>query len=185
MQRSRALYVLFVALLIMTAIGQVVGQTTPQNRLKTSVFGSAGSPVSGSGNRMNSTLGQPSVIGPSSNAEGFAFLGFWYGGEPGTTTDAEITPPLSDRLYQNYPNPFNPVTTISFSLSTGGQAKLTVYNVTGQRIRTLFNEHRESGRQVVSWDGSNDAGRPVSSGIYFYRLRAGSFESVRKMVLLR
>jgi hypothetical protein len=176
---------LLVALLITTAFGTAAGQTPSPSRLKTSVFGSAGSPVGGSGSRLNGTLGQPSVIGRTSGTAGAAFLGFWYGRVAVMPTDAEVTPPARDRLYQNYPNPFNPVTTIAFSLESGGHAELAIYNANGQQVRVLVDGHRQQGRQTVSWDGRNDAGRPVSSGIYFYRLRTVSFESVRKMVLLR
>ena len=90
-------------------------------------------------------------------------------------------------LAQNSPNPFNPATTISYSVPEGTlvQVKLTVYNIRGQLVRTLVDEVREPGSYTVYWDGRNDAGRQVASGVYFYRMRAGDFVQTRKMVLLK
>ena len=93
--------------------------------------------------------------------------------------------PLVSALSQNYPNPFNPTTTISFSLATRGHANLRVYNVSGQLVRTLSNETRHSGPHTVTWDGRDEAGSPVSSGVYFCKLVAGSFSQTKKMVLLK
>ena len=89
-------------------------------------------------------------------------------------------------LNQNYPNPFSPSTTISYALPSGGERVcLHVYNITGQLVRELVNEPQESGVYTVHWDGRNDRGAHVSSGIYFYRLEAGSRSLVRKMVMLK
>ena len=89
------------------------------------------------------------------------------------------------QLFQNYPNPFNPVTAISFQLSALSQVKLEIYNTLGQRVRTLINARKAAGSYTVSWDGRNDAGHPLASGVYLYRLKAGNFVQTRKMVLLR
>ena len=89
-------------------------------------------------------------------------------------------------LYANYPNPFNPTTTISYALPVRGKVKLAIYNLLGQQIRTLVNAEQPAGVHQVQWDGRNDAGKQVSSGIYFYQLKAGnSFLETKKMVLLR
>jgi len=88
-------------------------------------------------------------------------------------------------LFSNFPNPFNPETTIAFSLSNVGNVVINVYNVRGQRVRTLLNEQREPGHHSVVWNGTDDNGRAVSSGIYLYRIVAGEYTSMRRMLLLK
>lgn len=88
-------------------------------------------------------------------------------------------------LSQNYPNPFNPSTTIHFDLPESASAKLIVYNMQGQLIRTLVNESLPAGYHVVDWDGADDTGHQVASGIYVYRLEAGSFVQSLKMTLVK
>ncbi|NOX38413.1 MAG: T9SS type A sorting domain-containing protein [Calditrichaeota bacterium] len=88
-------------------------------------------------------------------------------------------------LAQNYPNPFNPTTTIQYTLPKAGKVILKIYNSLGQVVRTLVEEHQPAGRYTVQWNGRDDFGRQMPAGIYFYRLKAGQFEQVRKMVLVR
>jgi len=90
------------------------------------------------------------------------------------------TAPTSYRLNQNYPNPFNPTTTISFNLEKASNVKLVVYNVLGQKVATLLDSRLNAGEQAVVFDASK-----LSSGVYFYRLDAGDFTSVKKMVLMK
>ena len=97
--------------------------------------------------------------------------------------DADI--PLPARLSQNVPNPFNPMTTISFSLPAGGRVTLVVYDVAGNRIRTLVNQDLEAGDHQVIWNGSDEGGRQVAAGIYLYRLDSGSVHEVKRMTLVR
>ena len=96
------------------------------------------------------------------------------------------TRPEAFALANNYPNPFNPATTIKYALPQAADVELTVYNVVGQSVRTLVAEHQRAGRYVVEWDATNDNGRSLSSGMYFYRLEAGGeFLEVKKMLLLK
>jgi len=88
-------------------------------------------------------------------------------------------------LHQNYPNPFNPRTTIRFNLPKQSHVTLTVYNILGQRIRTLFDGVKPAGIHFVWWDGRDDSGRSVSSGIYLCKIRTGGFIQTKKMFLLR
>jgi hypothetical protein len=88
-------------------------------------------------------------------------------------------------LYQNTPNPFNPATTVRFDLPHAAHVKLCVYNVKGELVATLVNRRMAEGRKEVSWAAKDNRGRPVSSGVYFYRLVAGEFVQTRKMLLLR
>jgi hypothetical protein len=88
-------------------------------------------------------------------------------------------------LAQNYPNPFNPSTMISYSLGSGGHARLEVINIIGQSVRVLVDEYRPAGPSSVVWDGFDQSGHLVSTGIYFYRLVQGNQSEIRKMVLLK
>ncbi len=94
---------------------------------------------------------------------------------------------VSDRvlLSQNYPNPFNPVTTIRFSLARKGDVELVIYDVKVSKIKTLLKRRLEAGRHTISWDGRNEGGKPVASGVYFYRLDTNDKAISRKMVLLK
>ncbi|MFA7418408.1 MAG: FlgD immunoglobulin-like domain containing protein [Melioribacteraceae bacterium] len=93
--------------------------------------------------------------------------------------------PSEFALSQNYPNPFNPTTSIKFSVAQDAKVNLVVYDMLGQRVRTLVDGIQEAGFYTVRWDGSNDFGSKVASGIYIYRLQAGSFVSTMKMNLMK
>jgi len=93
--------------------------------------------------------------------------------------------PSEFSLSQNYPNPFNPTTSIKYAISENARVTLTIYNILGQAVRTLVNAEQESGFYTVRWDGTNDFGGKVSSGIYIYRISAGNFTSTVKMNLLK
>ncbi len=93
--------------------------------------------------------------------------------------------PLQFALHQNYPNPFNPSTTIRYDLPAPAHVKLELYNLLGQRVSLLLDKRVEAGYQQVIWDGRNGAGNLIASGMYFYRIQAGDFRKVRKMMLIR
>jgi ligand-binding sensor domain-containing protein len=93
--------------------------------------------------------------------------------------------PVGFTLEQNYPNPFNPSTTIRYQLSKTIQVVLKVYNIFGQEVRTLVNERQPAGVNSVVWDGRDQSGKVVSSGIYIYRLQAGESIQSRKMTLVQ
>ncbi|MGE5398833.1 MAG: M4 family metallopeptidase, partial [Ignavibacteriales bacterium] len=104
-----------------------------------------------------------------------------------TTTDVEIDPKVPDKfaLMQNYPNPFNPSTTIKYSLPASTDVEIIVYDAAGRQVAELVNNAQNPGTYTVTWNGKNDKGAPVSSGIYFYRFKAGSFVQTNKMILLK
>jgi hypothetical protein len=104
----------------------------------------------------------------------------------GTATAAE-GPAIPDRLalYQNVPNPFNPSTTISMGLPAAGRVRLVVYGIDGGLVRTLVDSAVPAGFRSFTWDGTDDAGNRVSSGVYFYRLEAEGESITKKMVLLK
>jgi hypothetical protein len=90
------------------------------------------------------------------------------------------------QLQQNYPNPFNPRTIINYRLAFDNFVELAIYNLSGQQIRTLVSIYQPAGSHQVEWDGRDESGQPVASGIYFYQLKAGNdFAATKKMVLLR
>lgn len=99
-------------------------------------------------------------------------------------SDAESTPDQY-RLYSNFPNPFNPVTLIRYDLPVSGYTDLTVYDMTGRRIKSLVQTWQSAGQHAVRWDGADQLGRQVSSGVYIYRLQSGKEIKSRKMMLLR
>lgn len=88
-------------------------------------------------------------------------------------------------LNQNYPNPFNPETIIEYVLPENSQVKLSIYNILGQHIKTLIDEYQKAGYKKITWDGKDKTGRQVSSGVYFYKIKADDFTSSKKMLLLK
>jgi hypothetical protein len=97
---------------------------------------------------------------------------------------AKIQPPKSYALLQNYPNPFNAGTVIRFDLKDASDWALTVYNITGQVVKT-FSGHDEASQVSVQWDGKDNSGQTAASGVYFYRVNAGDYTAVKKMTLLK
>jgi hypothetical protein len=86
---------------------------------------------------------------------------------------------------QNYPNPFNPVTLIHYELPRGSDVRLTIYNLLGQKVRTLVSGYQGAGRYDVEWRGDNDLGHGVGSGVYIYRFEAGDYQRTLKMILMK
>ncbi len=104
----------------------------------------------------------------------------------GIQDEQDFMPPVSGlMLCQNSPNPFNPTTTISFSIPKDDKVELKVYNIKGQLVKTLVNDHLEAGMHKAVWNGDNQSGKNVSSGIYLYRLESGGKSKAQKMLLLK
>lgn len=99
--------------------------------------------------------------------------------------DPSANLPLQFALHPNYPNPFNPTTTIQYDLPEQARVRITVYNMVGQVVRTLVDRQVSPGQHETIWDGRDDSGRPVSSGLYLYRMTARDFTQSRKMLLLK
>ncbi len=98
---------------------------------------------------------------------------------------SEDSRPSEFFLSQNYPNPFNPATNFQFSLPKSVHVRVEIFNIVGQKVRTLVNEQMKPGVYLVDWDGEDEKGSFVSSGIYFYRMQAGDFSDMKKMVLVK
>ena len=93
--------------------------------------------------------------------------------------------PTAFALHQNYPNPFNPSTIINFDLPNPAHVRLDVFNVLGQSVRTLKDEQMEAGYHPVEWNGTDNSGSPVATGIYFFKIQAGEKVETKKMMLLK
>ncbi len=107
------------------------------------------------------------------------------GGTPVPKEMPIFSVPMQFALYQNYPNPFNPGTSISFYLPEHSRVNLTVYNILGEKVKTLADGEFEAGSHAITWDGTSQAGSGVASGIYFYKMTAGDKSVTKKMSLLK
>jgi len=93
--------------------------------------------------------------------------------------------PLVTELNGNYPNPFNPETSIKFALKEAGNVRIDVFNLKGQHVRTVVNDHLKAAYHSVVWDGKDTNGINVSSGVYFYKMDTGEYTSIKKMILMK
>jgi len=93
--------------------------------------------------------------------------------------------PNTYTLKQNYPNPFNPSTTIEYQIPKSADVSITIYDVMGRRVNQLYNNNQSAGYYKVIWNGKDQHNRSVATGVYFYRLKAGDFQAMRKMVLIK
>ena len=100
-------------------------------------------------------------------------------------TDAQSDLPRAHHLYANVPNPFNPSTLIRYDLPEKGPVRLVVFDARGRQVRSLVNGVEVAGRHQAAWLGNDVRGNRVASGVYFYRLQAGSYMATRRMVLLK
>lgn len=109
----------------------------------------------------------------------------WLGNELDDPVDIETVPVLINSLAQNYPNPFNPSTTIKYSIKEHAHVLLKIYNVAGQLMKTLVDEEKDPGVYAMQWNGRNNSGDPVASGVYFYKLITKDFSKTKKLVILK
>lgn len=93
--------------------------------------------------------------------------------------------PLTFRLYQNYPNPFNAKTTIEYYLAKPSYISIKIFNLMGKEIATLVNEQKNAGNFSICWDGKDNSGKAIASGIYIYRIKANGFTEAKKLSLLK
>ncbi len=145
--------------------------------------------------KLSSSLGQ-SITGVQEDGDTILYTGFW------NPWVVKMTPveweevdqtqlPKEFGLRQNYPNPFNPTTVIEYALPKASEVKIQIYNILGQKVRNLVDERQDPGYKMIHWDGTDDSGKEISSGVYLYRIVArtgqGSedFVECRKMTLLK
>ena len=109
-----------------------------------------------------------------------------FSNDAGAVVDVGGIPlPLVTELNGNYPNPFNPETAINFALKEAGKVRIDIFNIKGQYVKTLVNEHLEAAYHSIVWDGKDDSGVNVSSGVYFYKMDAAKYTSTKKMILMK
>ena len=130
------------------------------------------------------------VVAYNESGNGDSSATWWF--RTGTVSDDDIVDVVFvTGLKGNFPNPFNPETRIQFSIGNVGNVKnvenvkIEVFNLRGQKVRSLVNEYLPAGEHSVTWDGRDENGRNVSSGVYFYRMRAGEYTETRRMVLMK
>jgi hypothetical protein len=168
---------LLVTFLILLMSGSAV---LAQYQISHSVFGNGGMPISSTGYLINSTVGQ-TFIGKVQNTNYQHNVGFWYSTRVYVGIEAgDDQLPRKFELFQNYPNPFNPVTNIKYAVPKLSQVRIEIYNILGQRVRTLVNEEQPAGYYLVDFDASN-----LASGFYIYRMQAEGFVDIRKMIVTK
>jgi hypothetical protein len=142
-------------------------------------------------------------LGNSSTGSEYSFVDgnvgsksvYWYKIEEiSTTGESEFLGPISVMsnfipdefaLAQNYPNPFNPVTTIVYDVPAQSDVTIRIFSLLGKQVKTIFNEKQSPGRFELEWNGTDDTGRKLASGVYFLRMDADGFTQMRKMTILR
>jgi hypothetical protein len=167
------------AALLVFALG--VPTANAQKDIPKSVLGSGGTESTSTNYGIRGTVGQ-TAIGTLAEGDHVKLVGYWY--SPGTTVTGVPDPgdpvPNVYRLHQNYPNPFNPTTTIQFDIPQNSRVSLKVFDVAGRVVATLVNEDMEKGIHRVTVDASR-----LASGVYFYRIQAGRYQEIKKLVLLK
>ncbi len=137
---------------------------------------------------MLGTVGQ-TFVGVTENSTHVNRVGFWYLTDQTVATDVadetNTSLPTEFGLDQNYPNPFNPETEIPFRIPEESDVVLKIFNIRGQLVRALIQADYTPGFHSIRWDGKDNNGMTVSSGLYIYRFQAGEFIHVKKMSLLR
>lgn len=134
---------------------------------------------------VDTTLWPPNTVYEFTDSLGIGFKPVFLKGALEVKDVNTPTTPKVFSLSQNYPNPFNPKTIIKFALPKDSWVRLEVYNVLGQKVKTLVDEKLTAGLKEVEWDGMSDKGFEVASGIYFYKISADEFTDIKKMVMLK
>ncbi len=153
----------------------------PGTLAKTS-FGSVTTPNSNAYDNSSSSVAIQNIHQTGSNIIADLFVGI-AAAVSNESGDGDLPHTLT--LSQNYPNPFNPQTTINFTVTHAGQAKLELFNMLGQRVAILLDEYVSPGTTTITWNTRDESGKTVASGTYLYRLKIGNETSSKKMVLIR
>ena len=170
---------------------KVIGQLSSNNKIQKDVLDAAGSPSSSINFELDDAVGQPSAIGVAASANYSLSSGFFADLGVITAVESEDMSIFAEtfELSQNYPNPFNPSTTIHYSVpqkySDGLRIKLIIFSTNGQVIRSFTEEHKTLGSHTIVWDGTNESGELVSTGLYFYTVYMGDFKATRKMIFMK
>ena len=154
------------------------------------VFSSGGGYVCGAVEQAGLVVGEAGIAGPRVVAAGgFTLgLGYWsWSPQEDVVSEVPAPPALAwdNALIAPRPNPFEAPTLIRYTIAKSGRVRLSIYDVTGSRVRTLVDAVQAAGEHQVEWDGRDVGGRPTPSGLYFYRLKAGSWSRTEKVMKLR
>ncbi len=133
----------------------------------------------------NAARGRFGIKCESNNAYMFLVDDIVIQGYNGVPNEDAVIPVTETALLGNYPNPFNPETIISYDVKNDAQINIEIYNIKGQKIKTLVNGKVKAGNHKITWKGDDENGRQVTSGVYFYKLNAGMYTSTRKMILMK
>jgi flagellar hook assembly protein FlgD len=101
------------------------------------------------------------------------------------SSDDILDLPHNFSLYQNHPNPFNPITTLRYDIPQVINVNIAIYDMMGRQVKTLVNGIQSAGHKSVQWNSTNNQGKPVSAGVYLYKIQVGDFVDTKKMILLR
>ncbi len=178
----------WVVLLASLGVQSIFPQSSTNYTLKNSVVDQGGGVSASPNYRVIDAIGQCGPVGTSASTGYTERSGFFASGIITTDVAEEAAQviPKEFKLFQNYPNPFNPSTTIAFEIPKSSSVYLEIYNLTGKRIRTLIGgEKYAPGRWEIEWDGMDEKGNWVSSGMYLVRFSAGNFGSTRKLLLMK
>ena len=176
MAKRRPFPLLFLVHFILLSFQSVFAQ----NQVPFNVISSGGDKLTGAGVTLTSTVGE-AFTGISQNATNNHYSGFWYVYRQSTLTGVDDeTIPKTYRLEQNYPNPFNPATVIKYGVPERCMVLIKIYDVLGNEILTLVNGEMEAG-----WYETNFSAARFSSGVYIYRMQAGSYQNTKKMILVK
>lgn len=157
------------------------GTAFSQYQITNSVIGNGGGKLSNTSYIFYSTVGE-AFIGKSINSTNQQLAGFWnvYQQQIITGVKDEETIPVTFKLEQNYPNPFNPATTIKYAVPERSHVIIKIYDITGSTVATIVNEELNAG-----WYKQEFNAVGISSGVYFYRMEAGNYVNIKKMLLLK
>ena len=187
--------ILFFLLLLPLMSGEMAfAQSSTNYTLSRSVFDAGGDVSESTNYDVLDAVGQPSPVGDCTSTNYCLHSGFLGGGEmPTDVGDDEGVPvPGTFELHQNYPNPFNPVTTIAYDLPRTAEVELTIYDLRGHEVRRLFDGIKPAGFYTVRWEGQDESGLLVASGMYFCRIAVKEkeggqrlFVDVKKMIFMK
>lgn len=163
-------------------------QSSANYIIKKSVIDQSGAASQSTSHKMIDVVGQPTPVGEATSTSGRLSAGFLGGvlAPPVAVEEADDPViPAEFKLHQNFPNPFNPETAIEYELAKSGLIRLEIYNLLGQKIRILVDQNQSAGLHRIFWNGKNEAGAPMVSGVYLCRMETENFKATIRMVLLR
>lgn len=149
------------------------------------IISSGGGLVNGAEYENFIIIGEPIINSEISGGTYSGAIGFLPIAVGGVNIEEEKIQSVMTNVSQNYPNPFNPETTINYSIKKDLNVLIEIYNIKGQKVKTLVDEFRKAGYHSVIWNGKDSGGKPVSSGLYFYRMKTDKYQKIRKMLLLK